>query len=459
MNRSDKALIALSLFAALALRLIVFAAGDNFHGIAAGKVLEALRLLDHPENIRSWVVPAHGPIHMYLIALCVKLFSLPLLVPRLLSFLLGIGLMLPYFKFVRGQFGTGTALLSLFLLAFFPLHVVHSTLSTAETAFVFFLFSGFWFLLKNRESGKVREAVFAGTMLGLASMCRFEGALFIIFAVGFIRPEARSRVAYLFCAGILPTLWLSANLLLFGDPMFFLKASDTVVKYEFSQLKAYGEHVTTRLKLFYWPACMFRYFGLIPGLIGFAGLVAAFWRREAGIFRLMFVGLLAVFVMKTLQQELALQPRYGISLGLLFIPFIAHGALRFSRVRCGRGLIAALLLLMVVRGSYNALRLTPRAPSWLKPAARFLSQRMDKKDGLIFLDCDDDNFKEPFKLVSGIPVNRFADFEGYGTHVELIEPEARNKVRYLVLISKERALLNHRKLYGDEQCRIYERAQ
>ncbi len=446
---------------AVFMRVIAFLNSDNFHGIAAGKILESMRLIKYSDNIYSWIVPAHGPLHIYFLALAIKIFNNPVITAKLVSFLAGVMFLFAYFKAIKLCFDKEIALMSLFVAGFFPLLIIHSALSTSESCFLLFLFSGLFFFLKYRSLGGDKNLLVSAVLFGFSSMCRFEGGLFIFF-VSLTLVEKRKRFFLFICvASILPVVWMVFNQLLFGDFLYFLHSSDTVVRYEYNCLHSYGKENNFFTKLFYWPLCFKNYFGWIIFLLGISGLIFNGIKKEYRFMFLLLLSILAVFILKTFNEELALQPRYGMSLGLLFVPFSAvlfRDLLERIKKKNYRRLVLTLFLLQIIfHSAYFSLINMPVAPFWVKDAAFFLFTKL-KGDGesAVFVDADENNFKEPFKVYSGLDVDRFVDYEGEGGHIELLMPRNRNRLKYIVLISPQKELTKYSEIYRRGDCKIYE---
>ncbi len=454
-----KVVFVIIILLAIFLRLLALFISDNFHGIAAGKIIEAKRLIGHPDNFSAWIAPAHGPVHMYLIALAIKLFDDSLFVPRLLSLLMGIGLLIPYYWFIKLSFNDEVAIITTFIIAFFPLHIIHSVLSTAETTFLFFLFAGLFFFLKYRQTRNVTELIFSAGLLAVSSMCRFEGGLFIIMLSFFLVKNWKRMMLFLIIACILPIFWLIANFLLFGSFFYFLESSDLVVQREFGFSKAYGQKLTFLEKFLFWPGTIKDYFGWIVFLFGIAGLcLQGLAKKNRLVFFLLF-GMLSVFVFKTVKEELAMQPRYGMSLGFLFVPFFAiffKAILQKLKKPYRTILLISFFLCVILRGAYLSMLNLPHTPEWVKQTSRFLHKNLDSRSSdTVYIDSDDNNFREPIKLFSGIEVDRFVDFEGSSRHTELLKPSDRENLKYIVFIS-DRQLKRLKEVFRAGKCKIYQ---
>ncbi|MFH2136952.1 MAG: glycosyltransferase family 39 protein [Candidatus Omnitrophota bacterium] len=453
-----KITIAAVIVCAVLIRLLFLMSSDNFHGIAAGKVIEAQRLINNPLDARRWISPAHGPVHMYLIAIALKLFGHPLLVPRLLSLLLGCLSIWFYYGFLRIVFNDEVAMTSAAIAAFFPLHIIYSVLSTAETAFLGFLFAGLFVFFKYRHSDNDTGIFWAAILLGMASMCRFEGGLFIILISVFLFKKWKRALFFFASASIFPLVWIISNYVFFGDFFYFLNASDAVVAREFGGLNLFGGEITFMRKLLYWPLLLNSYFGIVIFILGFCGLIYYGHRKGYRCITFLFAVVLVFFSFKTVKEQLALQPRYGMSLGFLFLPFFSLFFLDiFKRFSFKKFFAVVFFVCLIFRGAYVSFVSLPHTPEWVKQVALFLHDNIDQESNdAVYLDIDNNDFKEPIKILSDIGVERFVDFEGYGSHVELLSPSDQEKVRYIVLVAKEKELLNLKEIFRIEDCKVYE---
>lgn len=455
-NQIIKYLFYLIMFLTVFIRVIALLNSDNFHGIAAGKVVCAQSLVKHPNYLESWIVPAHGPVHIYLIALVFKLFNDPYLAPRLISLFAGIGFVAVYFYFLKQAFDQKVALLSSFMLALFPLHIIHSILSTAETSFLFFLCLGLFFIERYLKDNQDKYLIYSAIFISIASMCRFEGGLFILFIGFFLIKQYKKLFLFIGIALILPLIWMFFNYVYAGSFLLFLSASDSIVQTEFAYLRSLGQNVTIPVKLLYWPRQLADYFGVWIFVIGLFGLIRWGYVKNKRIFFL-FLSMTAFFIYKTLKEELAMQPRYGFSLVILFIPFFALAVIELlNKIKSSRRIIviAALGLYFLIRGTYLTAVFLPQTPIWLVQAGKFLHDNL-REDNAVYIDSEEDNYKDPLKLQSEVDIDRFIDKNHFFRHMELMDPLGRERLKFVVLIS-ERKMHNLKLVFKAGDCKIYE---
>lgn len=455
-NQIIKYLFYLIMFLTVFIRIAALLNSDNFHGIAAGKVVCAQSLVKHPDYLESWIVPAHGPVHIYLIALVFKLFNDPYLAPRLISLFAGIGFVAVYFYFLKQAFDQKVALLSSFMLALFPLHIIHSILSTAETSFLFFLCSGLFFIERYFKDNQDKYLIYSAISISIASMCRFEGGLFILFIGFFLIKQYKKLFLFIGIALILPLIWMFFNYVYAGSFLLFLSASDSIVQTEFAYLRSLGQNVTSLVKLLYWPRQLIDYFGFPVFLIGLLGLARWGYLKNKRIFFLFF-SITSFFIYKTVKEELAMQSRYGLSLAILFIPFFALAAIELlNKIKLSKRIfiIAVFVLYVMVRGTYLTAVTIPQTPIWLVQAGRFLHDNL-REDNAVYIDSEEDNYKDPLKLQSKVDIDRFIDKNHFFRHMELMDPLGRERLKFVVLIS-ERKMHNLNLVFKAGDCKIYE---
>ncbi len=442
---------------AVFMRLIAFIDSDNFHGIAAGKIMEAQRLLEHPNELSSWIVPAHGPAHLYLVALCLKISNNHYNAACLLSLLFGVGVLLPYLGFVKLAFDDKTALCSAFIVAFFPLHVVYSVLSTAETMFLFFLFSGLFFYVREKKTGRLSDLFFSALFIGIATVCRFEGGLFVIIIALLLMKNYRKVFFFLSVCSVLPVVWMWGNYLISGNFMQFLFASDAVVKEGFALNRVLGCDFGMFQKLFYWIIQIKSYFGLPVLIGGLCALILYGFKREYRNITFLLIIPLFYFSYKTFVEELAMQPRYGMSLGMLLVPYfsmlLTH-TLKQVKISLCKQVFLTFMIYVVFRCAYLQLIILPHSPVWVREAALFLRNNTTSRD-TVYIESKEDNIKDPLKVYSGLKAEQFIDYTPFSNNVEMLNPDGRDKLKFIVMVSNQR-LKKREEIFKVNICRIYQ---
>ena len=442
---------------AVFMRIIAFISSDNFHGIAAGKIMEALRILEHPNELTAWIVPAHGPAHLYLVALVLKLSNNYYNSACILSLLFGVGVLFPYTGFVKEAFDDKTALCSAFIVAFFPLHVVYSVLSTAETMFLFFLFSGLFFYVREKGTGRLSDLFISAFFLGIATVCRFEGGLFVIMITLLLMKNYRKALFFMSVCSVLSIVWMWGNYLVSGNFIQFLSASDAIVKEGFANNRVLGRDFGAGEKLFYWIIQIKSYFGL-PVLIGglYALVCHGFKKQYRNITFLLIIPLF-YFSFKTFIEELAMQPRYGMSLGMLLIPYFSMFFIdTLKRLEMGlrKPVFLAFIVYVIFRCAYLQLIMLPHSPAWVRAAALFLRNNTSGQD-TVYIESKEDNIKDPLKVYSQLKADQFIDYTPFSNNVEMLNPDGLEKLKFIVMVSNQR-LKNREEIFKISNCRIYQ---
>jgi len=418
--------------------------------------LEALRILEHPNELTAWIVPAHGPAHLYLVALVLKLSNNYFNSACILSLLFGIGVLLPYALFVKSAFDDKTALCSTFIVAFFPLHIIYSVLSTAETMFLFFLFSGLFFYAREKETGRLIDLFFSAFFLGIATVCRFEGGVFVIIIALLLMKNYRKAFFFISVCSVLPIAWMWGNYLISGNFMQFLSASDAIVKEGFVNNRILGRDFGAIEKLFYWTVQIRSYFGLPVMILGLCSLILYGFKEKYRNVTFLFIAPLFYFSYKTFIEELAMQPRYGISLGMLFVPYFSMLLLHILtqiKVSLRKPLFLAFVVYVMFRCAYLQIIMLPHSPEWLNEAALFLRNNTSPGDR-IYIESEEDNIKDPLKLYTGLKIEQFIA-SPFSNNAAMLNPESREKLKFVVMVSN-RKLKNREEVFKNKNCRIYQ---
>jgi len=456
-NNRKKIIYWVILGCAVFMRIIAFIDSDNYHGIAAGKVMEAQRILENPNELIAWIVPAHGPAHLYLVALGLKVSNNNYNSACFLSLLFGIGLLLPYIGFVKSAFDEKSAICSAFIIAFFPLHVIYSVLSTAESMFLFFLFSGLFFYMQEIKTGRLLDLFCCAVSLAIATVCRFEGGLFIIMIAIFQMKNYKKALLFIIISSVLPVAWMWGNYLISGNFIQFLTASDAIVKEGFAINRALGRDFGVFQRLFYWLFQIKSYFGLPILIGGICSMVLYGFKKKYRNITFLFIFPFFYFSYKTFLEELAMQPRYGMSLGMILIPYfsmIFTDLLKNIKMPLRYAAFFGFILYVIFRCAYLQIIMLPHAPTWVKESALFLSKQTSSQD-TIYIESKDDNVKDPMKVYSGLKSGQFIDYTPFSNDIEMLSPEGMDKLKFIVMVST-RKLKNREEVFKRKNCRIYQ---
>ena len=193
------------------LRIYILLISNNRWGSdPTSRVMVAMEWLKRPS-----LIPPHIdwlPLHFYLMGIGLKILNAPLFTPRLISLIFGILSFIPFYKLVNMIFGRRLALMSLWLLIFYPVHVLCSVVSLSEIIFLFFLLCGLYFFFRYREIFNSYLLLVSSLFLILASIVRYEAWLFVLFIPFLLCYEKRKRwrdmIFFFIATSIFPLIWI-----------------------------------------------------------------------------------------------------------------------------------------------------------------------------------------------------------------------------------------------------------
>lgn len=179
--RSDTTFIFLAFLVAALVRIVLMV-WEYKHGlIIDSEGAEYARLA---ENIRS----GHGymgmfnngiqlnfpPLFPLLIAAVSYIVPSTEIAVRLISAVLGAMFVVPMFFLAKRIYGAKVAFIVTVLVIFHPLLLARSVLCCSETSYLTIFMSGVYFVIRFTEDFKIRTAIFAGLLFGLAYLIRPE---------------------------------------------------------------------------------------------------------------------------------------------------------------------------------------------------------------------------------------------------------------------------------------------
>ncbi len=184
--RSDTTFIFLAFLVAALVRIVLMV-WEYKHGlIIDSEGAEYARLA---ENIRS----GHGymgmfnngiqlnfpPLFPLLIAAVSYIVPSTEIAVRLISVVLGAMFVVPMFFLAKRIYGAKVAFIVTVLVIFHPLLLARSVLCCSETSYLTIFMSGVYFVIRFTEDFKIRTAIFAGLLFGLAYLIRPEVFIFV----------------------------------------------------------------------------------------------------------------------------------------------------------------------------------------------------------------------------------------------------------------------------------------
>ncbi len=396
--------------AGLIIRLILLLVTSDFHGVSAGKTLLAKLILENGVSGSNWYVPVHPPLHLLFIISGLKLFYFPLLVPRLISLFFGIALFLPYYYTIKKIFNKRVAVYSLIGISLYSQHIIYSVIGTSETCFHFFLFLSLLFAILFYNVKKNIFLFLSALAIGLSSLCRYEGLLFIPLMVLFLKENNRAVIVFFLVSIIMPLLWMVVSYRYGGNALHFISTNDINVPLQFNWIRSTGIKIALLNKIWFWPNTLLNTLGIPMFIFGFLGVLFCLVKREKLFFAGMFLIILAIFVLRTVQEKLYLQPRYSITLGLMLIPFAVFIFIKIIDMinrKIPYWIVLLLLWTMIPAIGKNIFAEPLYAPEFAKNIARYMKNNITKGENIIMDHCGDEKFKEPIKLLSGINPKQF----------------------------------------------------
>ena len=410
---SEIALILLVFCFAFGLRLWLLVNTNDFHGISNGNIIRAQLLLNNDLAKDELFEPVHPPLHILLLMVGIKAFNDPVLGGRLISLFFGSLFLLPFYYCIKFLFDQRTAVFSMLAAAVYSEHVVYSVIATSEVCFHFFLFLSLFLLLSFFRRQSIKYLFISALCLGLASLCRYEGLLFVPLFAFALKGQLRRCCMFMGTALILPAIWMYVNFINSGDALRFINTNNLTVPLQFSWIRSQGIEMGFMEKILFWPMSLVDTLGAFMYVSGIAGILYCLFKRKNILMGMIFSFLFFVFMFKTVQESLYLQPRYGITLGLLLIPYSifcisqALENLKKYKIIIPSSLILLLIASMIPPLGQRVLGAPLYAPLFAKKLAAYMHENIKESDNIFFDHCGDEKYKAPIKVLSGLNPRQF----------------------------------------------------
>ncbi|MBU1088052.1 MAG: glycosyltransferase family 39 protein [Candidatus Omnitrophica bacterium] len=397
-------MVTLIILLGLIIRLGLLLNTVDFHGISNGKIIQALLIINNPGNLGYWT-PVHPPAHFLFVIAGLKLFAPLVIAPRIIS--LGFGLMTIFtaYLYLKLKFNREIALFSILGISLYSLHIIYSIIGTSETSFHFFLLCSLYVYEVFKLKQKRYLLSILGLCVGMASMCRYEGLLLIPFYFVFLGKEKKQLFEFTIYALIIPAIWMLVNYSAFGNAFKFIQSNNFIIPFQLNWMRQQGIRVEFFDKLFFWPKSLIKTLGVGVFSFGVFGLGAAVFKREKKLLSSLFLMFFAVFVLNTIKETLYLQPRYGITLGLILIPFSIYFFYETVGTRnkiISRTIILIMLWTMIIPIKEQILTTPLSAPLFARNTALYLANNAETIEYIIIDDCGDEKYREPIKVLSKI---------------------------------------------------------
>jgi 4-amino-4-deoxy-L-arabinose transferase-like glycosyltransferase len=286
------------------------------------------------------------PMHHYLNAIAIFLFSNRINGPVILHILISVLTAVPLYYFTKRVFTMRGAFFTVALFLFNPLFFRYSFQVLSEIPYLFFLALTLNVVSKALETKQFKHVVYAGIFATLGAGFRYEFWLMIaVFTLIFIlKKQYKSAFLFTSIALIFPLFWMIGNFTAHGH--FFYGVTGIYNTQDILRYNANLTNIEVLKRTLFYPFSYF--FSISPLLI--IGLVIFFFKKiyqrsfTKIIWILPFFVMLVFYLYKTNNGTLLLQHRFSLSLLLLSIPFTA---LFFSNKKNNR-LLAFFSVLVVV---------------------------------------------------------------------------------------------------------------
>lgn len=339
----DKYILVILFILALIIRIIVFVQNANHAADGMYRTILTMNWLKDPYFITGGLWP---PLDLYLMALMTSIFNDPIVSTRLVSLILGVLTIFPFYYLVKLLFDKRVATVSTLVLAFASIHIQYSTYSMSEVPLTFFLVVSLYFFFRFKKGEKkLTDLILSAVFLGLASMTRYEAWLFIPLLTVFIldinnikkisikdilrndilKNDIRYVFIFLIISMIFPIFWMTGNYNLYGDPLYGQTWSDKWIKTS-TMLNPDSQWLNPPFykKLTAWPGSIFYALNIVSIFAGI-GLLISLIKRKNLEFLSIFLILMGIFTYKLINVTMMSQPRHIIMPIIFLIPYFIIG--------------------------------------------------------------------------------------------------------------------------------------
>jgi hypothetical protein len=276
----------------------------------------------------------------FLNSLLMHFVDKPVVIPRIVSFIFGVLVIIPYYLLVRLAFPQEVALASVLALVFYPIHVQLSVVQMANAGSIFFVVLAGYFLMQylyKSDSGK-NKIYFTVSIIStiLATTFRMDAWFLLIILPLLLLQEKGLKQAVIFfilsSLYIVSVCYVSYNT--YGNPVFFLRnplnlnplidpaAKKGIFRFLLTRadMPSYGKY-----QGFVWFKTIFYTLSFPLSFLGFLGMLAAFKNKKQYIFFISFWIFLLMLTLKQIISNCYPFPRYSSIFVIFFLPFVFLG--------------------------------------------------------------------------------------------------------------------------------------
>ncbi len=315
---NEKFRILLLILLAMLVRMICLLSYENMPGIAISNVLQSLSVIDYP-GFRHNFNGNCSMLYVYFLAIFLSIWRDPMLLPKIITVVFGILVVLPFYGCIKVIFSKRIAFLSCLILAFYPLHVVQSCITTSEAMYYFFIFSALYFFLDYiSKTPKTSSFILSALAFNIAALLRFECWLFIpIFFFILLNKNKKSSVLFLGLLLIAPVAWLALNYFVFNLPFYTFERSAQTSNMEIMEKKIFYDP-----SLWSWLSVLWRSSGGLFLIGGLLGMITSIKLSGQKLFLAYFfvIGFTSLSVNSFIAHQWH-HEKYSLILGLLLIPY------------------------------------------------------------------------------------------------------------------------------------------
>ncbi|HYP26383.1 MAG TPA: glycosyltransferase family 39 protein [Blastocatellia bacterium] len=356
------------------------------------------------------------PLHFYFLGALIWLWDEPIILAKLVNFVLGMGTLVILRSTIRPLFGDLVAAISVLLLAVYWTHIWLTSSYWVEIPFIFLVFLAVHRTIRTAQTSSRRDAFLAGIYLALAILLRHEGSLLLVVFLIWYALNIRERVLILIFAAV-PAYAAAGE---FIEPWLnhgsFFEFASLVrnMKAEENALQGY----TLRDCLYLWvlmPMSVPSMFVVVPGLYG---LWMARRRIRYDLFAWMFIAQVGFYLTMTLTSAWRPQLRYVLLCFVNLIPYSAVAWAAMMRRFSPAPVLAGLLLAtMATQSAAWWVGRNNRLPmGWLPLQAQTTAQKalddwlakvkQSDPDEIRMVSFVQGSIREPWSMVHGFLVNR-----------------------------------------------------
>lgn len=403
---SKKFLIAIISAGAL-FRIASFLLSENAGGDALARAYLTAHWLQNPRlefHFNVWL-----PVHFWLMGAASALVGDVELGSRLLSLVLGIVSIGLVWLLTKELDGSGSALFSTILFAFYSLHIAYSGTSSSDVPYLFFLLAGLALFFRGRQKEGPWVFCLAGISLTLGAGIRWESWIFIaaLNAILLFRLRFKALAFFLPASAVWPVFWMIYEWRTRGNPLYAPTLNYSWIAID---LPHYGTSMAYRLLLP--PGVIF--ITLTPlAILGLILSLRQVLKKKGLLMEFTFVGifLAAIQFYQIIAGGMASFARYTLTLGTMAAVLAGVGlynSFPYRRIVVGVALITltALFLLASINNRYvnKARSIAPvlHFTTYLEETGKFLKEHLKDNEAVVL---DDYNYEtNQIAAVAGMPL-------------------------------------------------------